>query len=246
MTARRVKPTRRAGLPLWRQIEAQLRSEIAAGAYQVNVPIPPEPDLVKRFGVNRLTVRQALGSLQNDGYIRIEPGRGTFVQQDVLPYNLGERVSFSENLLAAKRQPSRRLIESREVKADAEIASRLKLAKNELVILIAVTGEADGHPILYGLNHYPAKRFRGLDAAFRKSGSLTRALREFEVNDYQREVTELIARLPTALEARYLAQGKTQPVVETRSVDIDADRKPISFGITCFAANRIRFVLSKK
>ena len=246
MTLEKATMQRRRGAPpLWQRIEEELRREIAAGTYRPGDRLPAEPELVTRFGVNRLTVRQALSHMQDAGYVRIERGRGTFVQHDILPYGLSERVSFSQNLLAAKRLPSRRLVESRELPADAEIARRLAIRVGEPAILIGVIGEADGQPVLYGLNHYPAGRFRGLADAFSQSGSLSKALALFGVAEYRRKSTELIARMPTALEARYLAQPKTQPVVETRAVDADPAGNPIAFGITCFAADRIRFTLGE-
>lgn len=235
---------RRAGeTPIWKQIHDTLAADIASGALAPGDRLPAEPELGLRFGVNRLTIRQAIASLQEAGYLRVERGRGTFVQHQILPYGLGQRVSFSQNLIAAKRLPSRRLVESRTLPADADVARALKIRAGARVILIGVIGDADGQPILYGLNHYPAARFDGLAEAFEREGSLTKALEAFGAGDYRRESTELIARLPTALEARYLAQPKVQPIVETRAVDVDADGCPIAYGVTCFAAGRIRFVL---
>jgi len=241
-TVRRASPQAPKG-PVWRRIEQQLIADIAKGTYAAGTRLPPEPELVERFGVNRLTIRQAMSSLQGAGYVRIEQGRGTFVQREVVKYELGERVRFSQNLTAANRTPTRALIKSGQMPADADLAAQLHLVESDPVVFLWVVGEADGHPLLFGKNFYPASRFRGLPDAFRRTGSLTKALAVFFVEDYKRKSTQLIARLPTQEEAHYLAQPKNEPVVETRSIDVDLLNRRISFSITCFSAERIQFVL---
>jgi GntR family transcriptional regulator, phosphonate transport system regulatory protein len=233
-----------AAQPVWRKIEDKLRAEIVAGKY--GEKLPPEGEIAEHFGVNRITARQALASLQTAGFIRIERGRGTFVQKDVVAYGLGERVRFSQNLLAAKLTPSRRLIKSSEIPADFSVAARLEISERDPVILLAVVGEGNGEPLMYGLNYYPADRFQGLPAAFQETGSLTKALAACGVADYRRKTTELIARLPTPEEARHLHQPRNEPIVETTGVDVDGANVPIALGITCFAAARMRFVLDHR
>jgi GntR family phosphonate transport system transcriptional regulator len=229
--------------PVWRRIEQQLIGDIAKGTYPRGARLPAEPELVARFGVNRLTVRQALSSLQSAGYIRIERGRGTFVQREVVKYELGERVRFSQNILAVNRTPTRTLIKSGQMPADADLADQLELAEGDSVVYLWVVGEADGEPLLFGKNFYPGTRFRTLPTVFREVGSLTKALKAFQIEDYKRKSTKLIARLPTTEEARYLAQPRNEPIIETRSIDVDLLNRRISFSITCFSADRIQFVM---
>ena len=50
------------------------------------------------FAVNRHTIRRAMGELEQSGLIRIEQGRGTFVQEHAIDYAIGKRTRFSENL----------------------------------------------------------------------------------------------------------------------------------------------------
>jgi len=243
-TNRRARASAEEG-PLWKRIEEALRAEIIEGAFTDN-KLPPEGELAQRFAVNRLTIRQALANLQAGGFISIEPGRGTFVQRDLVTYGLGERVRFSQNLAASRMAASRKFVHADEIEADPVVAQALGLTQGAPVILISVIGEADGVPILYGLHYYNAIRFAGLAEICRQMGSLSKALAAFGVEDYTRGSTELVARMPTSEEARYLGQSKLEPVVETRAVDIDASGAPIAYGVACFAAARVRFVVGSK
>jgi GntR family transcriptional regulator, arabinose operon transcriptional repressor len=78
MTFERVK----SQTPIYRQIEKQLRARIEAGEWQPGDRLPSVNELRQHFGgVNHLTVRQALKYLVEDGLVRAEHGRGTFVQR---------------------------------------------------------------------------------------------------------------------------------------------------------------------
>lgn len=66
-------------LPLYAQLKAALRREIEQGNFPVGAAIPPERELITRYGVSRITVRQALADLEADGYLIRRHGKGTYV-----------------------------------------------------------------------------------------------------------------------------------------------------------------------
>lgn len=65
---------------LYRQIYQTLKADIQSGRYAPGSQLPTESELVARFGVSRVTVRQALDLLQREGLIVRIPAKGTFVQ----------------------------------------------------------------------------------------------------------------------------------------------------------------------
>ena len=70
---------RNSGVAIWRQIADEIRGEIRAGRLQSGARMPAEMELADRFGVNRHTVRSAIAALTQEGVLRAEQGRGTFV-----------------------------------------------------------------------------------------------------------------------------------------------------------------------
>jgi GntR family transcriptional regulator len=66
-------------VPLYYQLEKVLRKRILSGKLKSDQTVPTEKELCQEFGVSRITVRQALLSLESDDLIRREQGRGTFV-----------------------------------------------------------------------------------------------------------------------------------------------------------------------
>jgi len=60
---------------LYEQIEEVLSNEIAEGVYKPGDTLPPERDLMERFGVGRPSIREALFSLSKRGQIEVTSGR---------------------------------------------------------------------------------------------------------------------------------------------------------------------------
>jgi GntR family transcriptional regulator len=75
----------RKDIPLYRQLDAILRDQIAGGQLQPGDRFPSEAELCVRYGVSRATVRQALEALDREGWIDRTPGRGTFMRAPSSP-----------------------------------------------------------------------------------------------------------------------------------------------------------------
>jgi len=76
-----MKPT---GLPIERrrltdQIIDQLLALLAGGKLKPGDKLPPEPELMKQFGVGRSSLREAMGALSLVGLFNVRPGHGTTV-----------------------------------------------------------------------------------------------------------------------------------------------------------------------
>ena len=68
--------------PIYRQIVRQVRDAIAAGKLHPGDKLPSHRELAKDLVINHLTVKQAYDTLEADGIIQTERGRGTFVARE--------------------------------------------------------------------------------------------------------------------------------------------------------------------
>jgi DNA-binding GntR family transcriptional regulator len=64
----------------WRVITGELRAAILDGRYPPGGALPSEPELVRRYGVSRPTVRKAIDTLVSEGLAYVMRGRGSFVR----------------------------------------------------------------------------------------------------------------------------------------------------------------------
>lgn len=237
------------GISLWRQISETLIDEIRDGTLKSGEQLPADVTIAERFGVNRHTVRQATAYLESEGLLRIERGRGTFVASDVLEYRLGSTTRFTENLLGQRRAPARKVLGIEDIAATTAVAEALKVKEGTSVVLLTLLGEADGAPLSLGRNYFPVTRLKGIAEEFRRRASgrerfsITAALAAIGVDSYRRKRTHVGARLPEADEARLLGMARTQPVIETESIDVSGTGTPVTYARTCFRADRLQFVV---
>lgn len=68
-------------LHLYERIAAQLRGAIVSGEYRAEDMLPSENELARSYGASRVTIRRALGELENEGLVRALHGKGYFVEQ---------------------------------------------------------------------------------------------------------------------------------------------------------------------
>ncbi|MCP1676458.1 GntR family phosphonate transport system transcriptional regulator [Natronocella acetinitrilica] len=230
------------GMALWRQIETELAGEIQAGLLRPGDRLPTESELAARFQVNRHTVRRAVAALQESGVVRVEQGRGTFVQEDVVDYQVGKRTRFSENIVTLNRHPGGRLLRALEIPADGEAARNLGVRRGTRLILIEHLREVDERPISVSTHYFVKQRCDGLIEAYRECGSITQALFRVGIKDYLRDVTRVTARLPDADDARLLQQPRTQPVLVSEGVNVDLQQRPIEYALGRFSGQRVQFV----
>src|SRR5919112_3936460 len=86
----RPAPLRRAGgEPLYAQVARDLAAHVRRGTVAPGARLPPEPALAQAYGVNRLTVREALTSLTRQGLVRRVQGVGSFVADAPVRHRIG-------------------------------------------------------------------------------------------------------------------------------------------------------------
>jgi GntR family phosphonate transport system transcriptional regulator len=233
---------RQEGMALWRQIAGQLQKQIASGGLQPGGRLPTEAVLSARFKVNRHTVRRALEELSRDGLVRVEQGRGSFVAEDVLDYNVEARTRFSEWIRKHNKEPSGIVRQLRELPADRRVADGLGIRSGSRVVLFERLGLADDRPVSLSRHYFPSARLKGLLQALRTTPRITDALRAVGVEDYLRLQTRVTARLPTEAEADLLRTARNRPVLITENLNVDRDGTVIEFASGCYPTPRVQIV----
>jgi GntR family phosphonate transport system transcriptional regulator len=234
---------RRTGVTVWKQIGDTLEREIRERRYLADGRLPSETTLAARFKVNRHTLRQALAALQDSGLIRIEQGRGAFVQREWVDYALARRTRYSENVLRNKLMPTRTMLAGREEAAAQPVARALGLRRGTRVLVAEVLQMAGDEPLGIATMYFPAARFPGLLARLATGESVTQAMREQGVADYTRVHNRITTQLPEEGVAQALRQPRSRPVLSVESVDADEHGTPVKYGITVFSGDRVQLVV---
>ncbi len=232
--------------PIWQSIARTLSGEIGQGHYLVGQKLPTEAELSARFGVNRHTVRRALGALGAEGLVHSRRGSGVFVSGTPTDYPIGQRVRFHQNLRAAGRLPAKEILSVATRPADAGERQALGLRDAAEVHVYEGLSLADEQPIALFRSVFPAERFPGLPEHLVADRSVTAALARHGVDDYTRASTRLTAKSATATQALHLRIAEGAPILRTVSVNVDAAGRPIEYGHTWFAGDRVTLTVGRE
>jgi len=138
---------RQSKLPLYQQLYEVLRGNITRGEWKPGDLIPAESELIEQYGVSRITVRQVLDMLVQEGLIYRQRGRGSFVAHPAVEQVLQRLVSFTDDMRQRGFAPSTRIVSSGLLPAPDDIAGQLRIPPGEELARIERLRLADGEPM---------------------------------------------------------------------------------------------------
>ncbi len=148
--------------PLYHQLKTILLTAIEVGQWKPEERLPAEGDLATRYGVSKITVRQALKELSDLGYIRREQGRGTFVSRPRLEQGPRELTGFTEEMRRHGFSATSRVLDQAIAAAEADVAAALLLNEGEEVFVLKRLRLAGGEPMGVQTAHLPLNLAPGL------------------------------------------------------------------------------------
>ncbi|NBE94274.1 GntR family transcriptional regulator [Nonomuraea sp. KC401] len=148
-------------VPKYFQLREILLDLIDSDELSIGAAIPSERELCQRFGLSRMTVRQAVDHLVSEGRLHRVPGKGTFVARPKIELAL-QLTSFTDDMRARGMIPGSRDLDRRIVRASAHLAKELGIQPGEEVHFIERLRTADGEPLSIERAHIPVKLAPGL------------------------------------------------------------------------------------
>lgn len=239
MTPPEASGATRKKTPLWKSIAAALTDDLAQGRYAPGDQLPTESQLSARFGVNRHTIRRALADMADDGLVLSRRGAGVFVRQRPTTYPIGNRVRFHQNIRAAGRLPTRKILTQITRAADEDEAQALGLAPGAQVHVSEGLSLADDTPVAYFTSVFPAERLPDMPAHLERTTSVTKALKACGISDYTRASTRITAERASPTLALHLQCREGEPTLRTISISLAPDGTPVEYGRTWFAGDRV-------
>jgi GntR family transcriptional regulator len=227
-------------LPIYYQIEEGLKSMIASNELQPGEMIPSERELCDRYDVSRMTVRQAINNLVNEGYLVRQRGKGTFVGMTKIEQGLKGLTSFTEDMKVRGMKPTSILLDFREIKVTPALSDKLAIHENEWVIEMQRIRLADDIPMAYESVYMP----KGLVP------ELTKEIASKSLYDYiEKEKKLSIAHADQTLEAAVakpkeadiLEINEGAPVLLIERTTYQETGKPLEFVRSIYRGDRYKF-----
>jgi len=175
-------------------------------------PLPSERDLAQRFGVARMTVRQAMDRLVRTGQIQRVQGAGSFRARERFEYPL-RLASFSEDMRSRGLAPGARTLHQALEPAPPRVAESLQLPEDAAVVRLDRLRTADGEATALERVHIVAELAPGLEDVDLEERSLYRVLRqEYDLSIEQADQS-LVASLCDAKQAALLGVDEGAPAL---------------------------------
>jgi GntR family transcriptional regulator len=147
------------GIPRYIQIRQSLHDDIVNQVLIPGQKLPSEEELGEIFGVSRMTVRQGISDLIDEGLLYRRHGVGTFVAQPHIDRDHTRLSNFVEMARKEGIDLVVHLLKAEIVPAKLKVAHSLSLEEGELVIQVKTLRHTGGLPITVHDTYVPYKLF---------------------------------------------------------------------------------------
>lgn len=168
----------RKSKPLYLQIKSIVKDRILHGVYPLGSVIPSEPQLESEFGVSKITVRNAIGELVQEGYLEKGSGKGTKVIRNTSASKLSKQKRFTEVLVEGGHRIRKELLIAELIVNEPDTLPHRLFG--DQAYRIERMYHLNGEPYIH-FTHYLTMRAGGIELSDLTSQSLYDMLEEHEV-----------------------------------------------------------------
>ena len=237
---------RHSPVPRYHQLKEILREKIRSGEWKPGDLIPSERELSETYGISRMTTRQAVTDLVNEGVFYREQGKGTFVTRHKITQQLMRLTGFTEDIRARGQQPSTRVLSIHMRPASEVVAEKLRVDVGQLVFCLQRLRLADGEPLAIELSHINFKGCEKLLEEDLEQNSLYRLLESKYMVPLMEAEQEIEAGLAGNEEAQILKIPVGSSVLYIRRTTYTDRFQPIEYAKSVYCGNKYVFYANLK
>ncbi|GEB07066.1 GntR family transcriptional regulator [Levilactobacillus brevis] len=230
--------------PIYIQIHNDIKRAIEAGKWAVGDRIPSERELSRNFDVSRMTLRQAIQTLVDEGILERQVGSGTYVANQKVQEKMSGVTSFTDLMLTQGKQPTSKTISYHVMNPSLSEAEKLKLNEDDQVLWMERIRYGDDVPICFEVATVPEKLVDGLSKK-EVTSSLYRALEDKKQLSPGKAQQTVSAMSASERIAEYLSIKRGDAILRLRQVTYLQDGTPFEYVRTQYVGERFEFYLEK-
>ena len=222
-----------------RQLAQHLRDAITTGVYKQGDRIATEQELSLKYGVSRITARQAVIQLVSESLLVRRQGKGTFVTSRPVKHDLVELHGFFDALVARGIHPEMQLIEFSKQAAPARVSEKLA-SDDKLVTYWKRLYCRNGEPFAVAWV-YLAPQVVGVNRALAEkhtSYHIIESLRQLKIAHADISIR---AQLSDAKTRKLLRMPPGTPLIALERVSYLSDNTPIEYALYCAHADSYEY-----
>ena len=229
-------------VPLYIQIAEGLLEQIESGRLSSGDRLPPERELSKSLGVNRMTLRQAFRVLETQGLLVRQQGSGTYVARPKIEREAGQLFPFTQGIQRRGYLPGAKVLILEQQLAEVSIANKLQVSVSAPVYYGHRLRFINQEPMMLEKFFIPAYCLSEFD----KHDLESRSLYEVMKTEYGITVTQarqsLEAVSATEYEAKLLNTAPGAPLMLEQRLAFDQNNRAIEYAKDVYRGDRFRFV----
>lgn len=236
-------------LPLYYQIKEEIRSWIASGKILPAQPLPSENELAKQFKVSRLTVREAISHLVQEGLLIRKRGQGTFVTEDekILQSLSLESYSFLDEIYYQVQKLKTKSVLIDEVIPSETIKKTLQLpASTKTVMRIRRVRYLGDKECSYIINYIPKE----IGSKLKEKDLLSKPMLQVLQQDFGLEFSEAFQTLSAYFADKEIADALIiplgSPILHIERVMYVNNHKPIEVVDMACRGDLVKYVMRFK
>lgn len=209
-----------------------------------NKVLPSEKDIANKLGISRLTIREALTVLENEGLIEKNQGSSTVITtfarklSENIDYK-GELAGFIEDSGAVAGID---ILEQKFLDVDENIASKLDIEIGEFIFYVEKLFLTNGKPAAMCINRIPQKHILDWDIKNEDLGKSMFDLVEEKSNyTLEYDTMEFIPELVSDKLSRALGLEVNQPILRVDVIKYSTEGIPIMYNTEYYVDKLIRF-----
>jgi GntR family transcriptional regulator len=228
-------------LPRYYQLREIIRERIVSGDWTPGTLIPSERELCERYGISRMTARQSITDLVNEGLLYREQGKGTYVGRPKIAQQLLRLTGFTEDMKDRAQRPGAKVLTAEMWPADQETAERLRIRVGQPVYHLRRLRLADSEPLALEtscISFIGCERL--LDNDLERDSLYQLLVSVYDVPPLEAE-QELEADVARDEEAQLLEIAVGSPVLRTHRVTTTRRNQPIEYATSVYRGDKYRF-----
>ena len=222
-------------------IHDKIKEQIDNGEWEIGQRLPSERDLAEEFGVSRMTLRQGISLLVEEGILQRRVGSGTYVASTRVQEKMRGTTSFTEIIELQGKKPSSKLLSYIRVIPSDKEKEQLGLEHGEYIIRMERVRYADKIPVVYEVASIPEKLIKNV----RKEEVTNHFFKTLIQNGYKigKSQQTIYARLASEKVARHLQISKNQAILALRQVSFLEDGQAFEYVNSQYVGERFEFYL---
>lgn len=152
--------------PIYVQLREIIRNKIEDGEYLPGMAIPSESTLADTYGINRLTVRNAIDTLVNEGLLKRVQGKGVYVMGEKVQRDLEYLGGFTQTMREKNKRPKTKVLSKWIRKAGEKFSVIFNISPEDEIYYIKRICYTDDEPVsleeIY-IPHYIVPKLKGID-----------------------------------------------------------------------------------